>query len=86
MTTKGDVVVFDDYYYYMGPVIIEILQKVGCKATFVTISDMACSFGNYTSEQPSAQKALINAGVKMIFSQNINAYHDKNIELSCMYR
>ena len=46
---------------------------------------MVCSFGNYTSEQPSAQKALINLGVKLIFSQNINSYNGKEVELSCMY-
>ena len=62
-----------------------MLQKPGSKVTFVTTSNMACSFGNYTSEQPSAQKALINAGVQMIFSQNIYAYDGKNIDLSCMY-
>ena len=82
---KGEVVVFDDDYYYMGPVIAEMLQKAGCNVTFVTTSNMVCSFGNYTSEQPSAQKALINSGVRLIFSQNINSYDGKNIDLSCMY-
>jgi len=82
---KGDVTIFDDDYYYMGPVIAEMLQKAGCKVTFITTSNMVCSFGNYTSEQPSAQKALINLGVKLIFSQNINSYNGKEVELSCMY-
>ena len=82
---KGEVVIFDDDYYYMAPVIAEMLQKQGCKVTFVTTSDMVCSFGNYISEQFSAQKALINAGVKMIFSQNIHAYDGNNIDLKCMY-
>ena len=81
----GDVTIFDDDYYYMGPVIAEMLQKLGYKVTFVTSSNMVCSFGNYTSEQPSAQKALINLGIKLIFSQNINSYNGKEVELSCMY-
>ena len=46
---------------------------------------MVCSFGNYTSEQPSAQKALINLGIKLIFSQNINSYNGKEVGLSCIY-
>ena len=33
----------------------------------------------------STQKTLINLGVKLIFSQNINSYNGKEIELSCMY-
>jgi len=82
---KGDVTIFDDDYYYMGPVIAEMLQKAGCKVTFITTSNMVCSFGNYTSEQPSAQKTLINLGVKLIFSQNVNSYNGKEVELSCMY-
>ncbi len=81
----GEVIIFDDDYYYMGPVIAEMLQRAGCRVTFVTTSNMVCSFGNYTSEQPSAQKALINLGVKLIFSQNINSYNGNEVELSCMY-
>jgi dimethylamine/trimethylamine dehydrogenase len=81
----GEVTIFDDDYYYMGPVIAELLKKAGCNVTFVTTSNMVCSFGNYTSEQPSAQKTLINLVVKLIFSQNINSYNGKEVELSCMY-
>ena len=69
----------------MGPVIAEMLQKAGCKVTYITTSDMVCSFGNYTSEQPSTQKALINSGVKLIFSQNINSYDGEDVALDCMY-
>ncbi len=82
---KGRVIVFDDDYYYMGPVIAEMLQKLGCQVTFVSTTNMACSFGVYTTEQPTAQKSLINAGIKMVFSQNIESYDGENVELSCMY-
>ena len=51
----------------MGPVIAEMLQKTGCKVTFITTSDMVCSFGNYTSEQPSAQKNLNKIRSKINF-------------------
>ena len=64
---------------------LKCYKKAGCQVTFVSTSNLACSFGSYTSEQPSTQKALINAGVQMIFSQNIQAYDGENIELSCMY-
>ncbi len=82
---KGRVVVFDDDYYYMGPVIAEMLQKAGCQVTFVSTTNMACSFGIYTTEQPTAQRSLIKAGIKMVFSQNIDSYDGENIALSCMY-
>ena len=82
---EGKVVVFDDDYYYMGPVIAEMLQKRGCDVTFITTSNMVCSFGNYTSEQFSAQKTLINSGVKTIFSQNIISFSHGDLKLSCTY-
>ena len=82
---KGRVIVFDDDYYYMGPVIAEMLQKAGCDVTFVSTANMACSFGVYTTEQPTAQKSLIEAGVKLVFSRNLESFDGENVELSCMY-
>lgn len=82
---KGRVLVFDDDYYYMGPVIAEMLQNLGCQVTFVSTTNMACSFGVYTTEQPETQKSLINAGIQMVFSQNIESYDGEDVELSCMY-
>lgn len=82
---KGRVVVFDDDYYYMAPVIAEMLQKAGCQVTYITTDNMACSFGVYTTEQPTVQKTLMEAGVELVFSQNIESYNGQTVELSCMY-
>jgi len=82
---SGNVVVFDDDYYYLAPIISEMLQKNGCDVTYVTTSSVVCEFGNYTSEQYNYQKSLINSGVKLIFSKNIVSYSNKEIKLSCMY-
>jgi len=82
---EGKVVVFDDDYYYMGPVIAEMLQKAGCEVIFVCTDNMACSFGRYTTEQPRAQLALIEAGVQFMFAKNLEGYDGENVELSCMY-
>ncbi len=82
---EGKVVVFDDDYYYMGPVIAEMLQKAGCEVTFVCTDNMACSFGRYTTEQHRAQLSLMQAGVQLMFSKNLEGYDGENVELSCMY-
>ncbi|NQY64495.1 MAG: FAD-dependent oxidoreductase [Alteromonadaceae bacterium] len=82
---KGRVVVFDDDYYYMGPVIAEMLQKAGCEVIFVSTANMACSFGVYTTEQPTAQKSLLEAGVQLVFSKNLESFDGENVALSCMY-
>lgn len=81
----GRVVVFDDDYYYMGPVLAEMLQKAGCQVTFVCTDDMACSFGVHTSEQHSVQSSMMAAGIEMIFSKNLESYDGKEVALSCMY-
>ena len=82
---SGEVVVFDDDYYYLGPIISEMLQKKGCNVTYITTSSVVCEFGNYTSEQYNFQRSLINSGVKLIFSKNIISYKEKELKLSCIY-
>ena len=82
---NGRVVVFDDDYYYMGPVLAEMLQKAGCQVTFVTTDNMACSFGRFTTEQPSVQRSLLEAGVEMVFSKNLESYDGVEVGLSCAY-
>jgi dimethylamine/trimethylamine dehydrogenase len=82
---EGRVVVFDDDYYYMGPVLAEMLQKAGCEVIFVCTDDKACSFGDYTTEQPSVQRSLLEAGIQLVFSKNLESYDGREVELSCMY-
>ena len=82
---SGKVVVFDDDYYYLAPIIAEMLQENGCEVTYVTTSSVVCEFGNHTSEQFNTQKSLINSGVKLVFSKNILSYDNKELNLSCVY-
>jgi dimethylamine/trimethylamine dehydrogenase len=82
---EGRVVVFDDDYYYMGPVIAEMLQKAGCDVTFVCTDNMACSFGLFTTEQSAVQRSMIEAGVNMVFSHNVESYDGNNVGMSCVY-
>ncbi len=81
----GKVVIFDDDYYYMGPVIAEMLQKAGCDVTIVCTDNMICSFGIYTTEQPSVQRSLLEAGVKLVLAQNVDGFNGEEVQLSCMY-
>jgi dimethylamine/trimethylamine dehydrogenase len=81
----GRVAVFDDDYYYMGPVLAEMLQNAGCQVTYITTDNMACSFGRFTTEQPSVQRSLMTAGVELVFSKNLQSYDGHEVGLSCMY-
>jgi dimethylamine/trimethylamine dehydrogenase len=82
---QGRVVVFDDDYYYMGPVLAQMLQNAGCEVSFVCTDNMACSFGVFTTEQPSVQRSLLQAGVNLTLSQNLTSYDGENVGLSCTY-
>lgn len=81
----GRVVVFDDDYYYMAPVLCEMLQNAGCQVTYITTDNMACSFGVHTTEQYSVQKSMMKAGVQIVLSQNLEAWNGDEVEISCMY-
>ena len=39
----------------------------------------------FTTEHDSVQRSLIEAGVKLVFSQNVESYDGKTAGLSCMY-
>ena len=82
---SGNVAIFDDDYYYLGPVIAELLQKKGNQVTYISTSSVVCEFGNFTSEQFNYQKSLLKNGVKLELSKNIISYDDKNLVLSCVY-
>ena len=82
---SGNIAIFDDDYYYLGPVIAELLQKKGNQVTYISTSSVVCEFGNFTSEQFNYQKSLLKNGVKLELSKNIISYDDKNLVLSCVY-
>lgn len=82
---KGRVIIFDDDYYYMGPVIAEMLQKADCEVILVCTDNMVCSFGVYTTEQASTQRSLLEAGVELVLAQNLISFDGKEAELSCVY-
>ena len=82
---SGNIAIFDDDYYYLGPVIAELLQKKGNQVTYISTSSVVCEFGNFTSEQFNYQKSLLKNGVNLELSKNIISYDDKNLVLSCVY-
>ncbi len=82
---SGNIAIFDDDYYYLGPVIAELLQKKGNQVTYISTSAVVCEFGNFTSEQFNYQKSLIETGVKLELSKNIISYEAEELLLSCVY-
>ena len=47
--------------------------------------NMACSFGLFTTEQGAVQRSMMEAGVTMVFSHNVESYDGRNVGMSCVY-
>jgi dimethylamine/trimethylamine dehydrogenase len=82
---EGRVVLFDDDYYYMGPVVAERLRAAGAAVTFVTPEDKVAAWGGFTSEQIRAQKRLLELGVEVVTAHGLTAFDGREAVLACVY-
>ena len=79
------VVVYDDDHYYRGGVVAEKLARAGLAVTLVTTESMVSAFTQYTLEQGRIQSRLIELGVTLAVSTDLNALHPGEAELACAY-
>ena len=91
---RGQVLIFDDDYYYMGSVIAEKLAAQGCKVTLITPVPLISAYTQYTLEQKRIEARLRECGVSMqpqatldqIYADGAkisNALTGSSIELPC---
>src|SRR5271166_5301688 len=59
----GEVVIFDDDHYYLGPVIAIKLAREGSRVRYVTTEGRVGAWSQNTQEQERSQRALIELGV-----------------------
>jgi dimethylamine/trimethylamine dehydrogenase len=81
----GDVLVFDDDHYYMGPVIAQLLASQGARVRYVTTEGRAGSWSQYTAEQERTQRALIEHGVTIEVNATLDAFDGASATISCVY-
>lgn len=81
----GEVVVFDDDHYYMGPVLALRLALQGARVTYVTTESRAGCWSQYTGEQDRTQRELIEHGVEIIVSTSVDGFDGEAVVLSCTY-
>ena len=82
---KGPVVVFDDDHFYMGGAISEKLRRDGCEVTLVTPAAEVSSWTHNTLDQHAVQKQLMELGVRIVTTHNLNVIRSKAVDLSCVY-
>ena len=70
---SGNVVVYDDDYYYMASVLAEKLAREGCQVTYVTTASDPAPWSFNTLELGHVVQALLAAGVEIVTGTEISA-------------
>ena len=82
---RGSVVVYDDDHYYLGSVIAEQLVADGCQVTLVTPDARVASWTDYSLEQHRIQTRLLELGVDIVTSHELQEITDDSAAVSCVY-
>jgi len=82
---QGDVVVFDDDHYYMGPVLSVLLARGGARVTYVTTAGRAGDWSHYTGEQQRTQQQLLELGIEVVVSTTVARCEGEHVWLACVY-
>jgi dimethylamine/trimethylamine dehydrogenase len=82
---NGEVVVFDDDHYYLGPVIALKLATEGVRVRYVTTEGRVGAWSQYTQEQERTQRALIEHGVELEVNMALATFERSTATLACVF-
>jgi dimethylamine/trimethylamine dehydrogenase len=81
----GEVLVFDDDGYYMGPVIALKLAAEGARVRYVTTDGRAGAWSEYTREQEQTQRAMIDRRIQIDVNEALDAFDGSTATLACVF-
>ncbi|GAB5467627.1 MAG: NAD(P)-binding protein [Rhodospirillales bacterium] len=82
---SGPTLVFDDDHYYMGTVLAEAIRATGVPVTLVTPEDAVSAWGEFTYDRWRARTLLMEMGVEVVVSHNLEAFDGTEATLTCEY-
>jgi len=82
---EGEVLIFDDDHYYLGPVIALKLASAGVRVRYVTTEGRAGAWSQYTQEQERTQRALIELGVVIEPNLALIGFEKSLATLACIF-
>jgi dimethylamine/trimethylamine dehydrogenase len=82
---NGEVVVFDDENYYLGPLIALKLASEGAHVRYVTTEGRAGAWSQFTQEQERTQRALLERGVEVEVNMALEAFDRSTATLACVF-
>ncbi|MGO1118028.1 oxidoreductase [Rhodovibrionaceae bacterium A322] len=81
----GEVLIFDDDYYYMGSVLAELLVQSGCQVTFVTPAADVAPYTHNTLEQGRIQTRLLELGVRIVPHRSLVSLSPAGAKVACVF-
>ena len=84
-TPSGHALIFDDDHYYLGSVIALALRARGNSVTLVTPAGRAGQWSDYTNEQHTSIRALLDAGVEIATNLVVDRVAPGGIVASCLF-
>jgi dimethylamine/trimethylamine dehydrogenase len=81
----GDVVIFDDDHYYLGPVIAIKLADEGVRVRYVTTEGRAGAWSQNTQEQERTQRALIEHEIEIEVNVALAAFDQSIATFACVF-
>ncbi|MGO8858896.1 MAG: FAD-dependent oxidoreductase [Steroidobacteraceae bacterium] len=82
---QGQVTVFDDDHYYMGPVLAGMLAGTGALVTYVTTEGKAGDWSQHTGEQERTQQQMLELGIEIIVNTTVDGFDGEFVSLACVY-
>ena len=81
----GQVTIFDDDHYYMGPVLAQKLAEAGCAVTYVTPAGRPGSWLDHTTEQEPTHQALLRLGVTIVGHHRVMEFDGEAAVIACEF-
>lgn len=79
---EGDVVVYDDDYYYMATVIVDKLVAAGCKVTYVTSAAIPAPWTINTLEFDHIVRTMRESGVEILVGNTISSIDETSVHVT----
>ena len=84
-TPSGHALIFDDDHYYLGSVIALSLRARGNSVTLVTPAGRAGQWSDYTNEQHTSIRALLDAGIEIATNLVVDRVVPGGVVASCLF-
>jgi dimethylamine/trimethylamine dehydrogenase len=82
---SGNVTLFDDDHYYMGPVLAVLLAQSDAAVTYVTTEGKAGDWSHYSGEQERTQRQMLELGIEILVNTTVDGFDGGAVSLACVY-